>query len=66
MHENQRKCWERDLPETLEEIMKESGCCSTCNGCFECDCPKSLKNGPRNLQVEMIRVDYDLNLASGD
>jgi len=54
------------LPETLEEIMKESGCCNTCNGCFECDCPKNLENGPKWLQVDMMRVDYDLNLASGD
>lgn len=55
-----------NLPETLEEVMKESGCCDTCNGCFECDCPRNLGNGPKRLQVEMACVDYDLNLASGD
>ena len=55
-----------NLPEKLEDVMKESGCCEICNGCFECDCPKSYKNGPKWLQMEMTRVDYDLNLASGD
>jgi len=55
-----------NLPETFEEVMKESGCCDMCDGCFECDCPKNLKNGPKGLQVDMARVDYDLNLASGD
>ncbi|MDH5267899.1 MAG: hypothetical protein OEW62_09520 [Candidatus Bathyarchaeota archaeon] len=54
------------MPETLEKIMKETGCCNTCNGCIECDCPKNRENGPRKLQVDMARVDYDLNLASGD
>lgn len=53
------------MPETFEEIMKESGCCDICDGCFECDCPKNLENGPKRLQVEMAQVDYDLNLASG-
>ena len=55
-----------NLSETIEEVMKESGCCDVCNGCFECDCPKNLENGPKWLQVDMARVDYDLNLASGD
>ncbi len=54
------------MPKTLEEIMKKSGCCSICSGCFECDCPKNLRNGPKKLQIEMIRIDYDLGLASGD
>jgi hypothetical protein len=49
------------LPETLEEVMKEIG---YCDGCFECNCPKNLKNGPKWLQVGMARVGYDLNLAS--
>ena len=53
------------MPETLEEIMKEIGFCDICDGCFECDCPKNLENGSKRLQVDMARVDYDLNLASG-
>ena len=54
------------MSETLEEVMKESGCCDICSGCFECECPKNVENGPKLLQVDMARVDYDLNLASGD
>jgi hypothetical protein len=56
---------ERNLSKTLEELMKEIGCCDMCDGCFECDCPKNLKNGPKLLQVDIAKVDYDLNLASG-
>ncbi|MDH5375634.1 MAG: hypothetical protein OEZ21_02330 [Candidatus Bathyarchaeota archaeon] len=52
--------------ESLEEIMKKSGCCELCDGCFECDCPKNLKKGPKELQVDILQIDYDLNLASGD
>lgn len=53
------------LPETLEKILKDSGCCDMCKGYFECDCPKNFENGPKKLQMDMTRMDYDLNLSGG-
>lgn len=56
----------RKLAETLEDLMRLSGCCETCDGCFDCDCPKNYERGPKKLQVDMAQIDYEFNLASAD